>query len=313
MDLVSLLCISVFIAIFLVLVRLYAAGGVNHSHRDLTNKVIVVTGGTNGMGKLLVEQLADCGAQIISMSRNDTLAGKVIEEIKSVHKDCDLSHIHLDLNDMASVKKAAEELNTKVDHIDILVNNAGVMRVPYGKTAQGFEKQMGVNYLGHFLLTQLVLPKIEKVHGRVINLSSVASLLYKKTVFPFTAEEKEFMSMRYYCESKLAMAMFAKQLSKKNSNITAVSEHPGCVRTALWQFFPYWMQIVCGPVLRVIFKSPVEGVQTALYLVNEENVANGEYHADCKVAGKHNKCLDDDTLLEKLWDDSMEAVKPFMN
>nr|BAN41632.1 restnol dehydrogenase, putative [Entamoeba invadens] len=313
MDIISILCIIILICILLVFVRLFAAGGVNHSHRDLTHKVIVVTGGTHGMGRVLVEELSSSGAQIISMSRNDSLSNAVLQEIKSIHKDANLSHIHLDLNDLASVKSAAIELSNKVDHIDFLVNNAGIMYAPFGKTKQGYETQMGVNYLGHFLLTNLVLPMIEKCNGRVINYSSIMSLFYKQTDFPFTIDEKEFSSMKCYCESKLAMAMFAKQLSTKNNKITTASLHPGGVNTSLFQFYPKILVIIAHPLLRIVFKSPLEGVQTALHLIHEENVTNGAYYADCKVSKRRNKFLDDEKLLEKLWEESITAVKDFLN
>ncbi|ELP87695.1 restnol dehydrogenase, putative [Entamoeba invadens IP1] len=313
MDIIFLLCIIILICILLVFVRLYAAGGVNHSHRDLAHKVIVVTGGTHGLGRVLVEELSSSGAQIISMSRNDSLSDAVLQEIKSIHKDANLSHIHLDLNDLVSVKSAAIELSNKVDHIDFLVNNAGILNAPFEKTKQGYEATMGVNYLGHFLLTNLVLPMIEKCNGRVINYSSVMSLHYNQTDFPFKNDDKKFSPMKCYCESKLAMAMFAKQLSIKNNKITAASLHPGGVNTSLFRYYPKILMAIINLLLRIVFKSPLEGVQTALHLIHEENVTNGAYYADCKVSKRRNKFLEDKKLLEKLWEDSIMAVQDFLN
>nr|BAN37904.1 short chain dehydrogenase family protein [Entamoeba histolytica] len=311
MDIITLICSLVILGAIAVLVRLYAAGGVNHSKRDLSGKVVVITGGTHGMGRVIVEQLANTGATIISCSRNNEIAQKVIEEIKSVHKSCNIIHEHLDLSDLDSVKQCAENILNKYHEIDILINNAGVTRVPYGKTKQGYETQMGVNYLGHFLLTQKLLSALEKCNGRVINYSSVASKLYHRKEFPFVAEEKGFFSMRWYCESKLSMAIMAQELAKRNDNIIAVSLHPGCVNTALWQFFPIWLQYLCWPILQVIFKTPLEGAQTCLHLIHSESITNGAYYADCKPA-KHNKIMDDSDICTKLWNDSVDATKQFL-
>ena len=115
MWLVNLLIAYIVISIFLILLRLYCRGGMNHAKRDLTGKIIVITGGTNGMGKIVVDQLADSGCRIVSCSRNNKAAEEVIKQIKAEHKDCDIEHVHLDLADLNSVKQCAEEILQKYE------------------------------------------------------------------------------------------------------------------------------------------------------------------------------------------------------
>ena len=311
MDIITFICIIGIICVLCVLIRLYAAGGWNYENRDLSRKTIVITGGTNGMGRTVVEQLANTGARIISCSRNDKVALEVIKQIKSVYRKSRVEHVHLDLNDLQSVKECAEIIIRNYKHIDILVNNAGVMMTPFGLTAQGYETQMGVNYLGHVLFTQKLLPLIEKVHGRIINLSSLASKGYYKKEFPFIPQQKHFISMKWYCESKLAMAIYAKELSRRNNNIEAASLHPGCVNTALFRYLPSFLVTLFSPLCKLIFKSPIEGSQTCLHLIHSENIINGAYYADCKV-DKHNKLLDDQVVCDQLWNQSMELINPYL-
>ncbi|KAL7714860.1 Restnol dehydrogenase [Entamoeba marina] len=312
MDFITFILVIFIVAVLLVLARLYSAGGVNKSRRNLKDKVIVITGGTNGIGKLVVTHLADTGAKIISCSRNDALAAKVINEIKEVCPSVQLSHVHLDLNDLESVVECAKQINAQHDKIDVLVNNAGIMNVPHGSTKQGYEKQMGVNYLGHFLLTQLLLPSIRATNGRVVNASSIASFFHRDPEFPLVVPKKGFVSMKTYGESKLAMDILANQLSKRESEITAVAYHPGCVRTALWQYFPEIVRIILQPFLYIFFKSPEEGIQTTLHLIMEENIVNGAYYADCKPS-KRNKLVENVSACDKFWEESMEAVKDYLN
>lgn len=313
MDIITFLIVIAIIVVLLVLLRIHCAGGVNRCKRDLTGKIIIVTGGTNGMGKIVVEQLANTGCKIVSLSRNNTMANEVIKKLKEIYKDIDIEHIQCDLGSLDSVKKCAETIIEKYDHVDILINNAGVMRVPPSSTENGFEKHLGVNYIGHFLLTQKLLPLMEKCHGRVINLSSVASTMWKRKEFYFHLDEgKDLKPMGWYCQSKLAMAIMSKQLAKRNDKIEAVSLHPGCVNTSLWQFFPPWFKYGLYLPLQIIFKTPLEGTQTCLHLIHSETVQNGEYYADCKVADKYNKTLDDEELCDKFWNDTMDALKTYL-
>ncbi|KAL7713248.1 Restnol dehydrogenase [Entamoeba marina] len=320
MDSIYWIMIAVVVAVFIVasiavllfIARRHSAGAVNKSHRNLVNKVIVVTGGTNGIGKLVIKKLAKSGAVIVSCSRNDKLANKVVNEIKEICPSVRLTHVHLDLNDLESVAECAKQINEQHDRIDILINNAGVMNVPYSFTKQGFEKQMGVNYIGHFLFTQLLLPSIRATNGRVINASSSGSFLHTKPEFPFNVPKEGFNSMRTYGESKLAMDVLANELSKRESTITAGSFHPGAVRTDLWKHFSLFARIIMSPITYIFFKSPEEGIQTTMHLIMEENIVNGAYYDNCKPAPR-NPLVENEELCNQLWNDSMEAVRDYLN
>jgi len=308
-----LLFIFIIITILLFLLKKYCAGGVNTVFSDLSNKTIVITGGTSGMGLVLMDSIAKHSTNtttIVTCSRNGEVAESVLKGLREQYPKVTFDYIHMDLADLESVKKSAQEINQKYSHIDILINNAGVMRTPFGSTKQGFETQMGVNYLSHLLLVQILKENIKGCNGRVINLSSIASELYRKREIPLTATSDNYRPWIYYFGSKLAMAIMAKQLSKEN--IFAYSLHPGCVRTALWRNVP--LMKLFEPIAYICFKSPLEGIQTALYLVNEDEnkLENGGYYADCKLK-RPNKLLLDQQVCDNLWNESMEVINKYLN
>ena len=152
--------------------------------------------------------------------------------------------MQLDLNDLDSVKKFSNEFCEKYDKLDILLNNAGIMALPTRQTtAQGFEQQIGVNHLGHFLLTKLLMEKLKaSPEARIVNLSSMAHTMgTNKLNFDDLMWENNYNSWGAYGASKLANVYFTRQLAKRlqDENVTNVkvcSLHPGVVRTELGRY-----------------------------------------------------------------------------
>ena len=200
-----------------------------------------------------------------------------------------MSFKQLDLASFASIKKFSAEILGEESRIDILINNAGIMRCPYWKTEDGFEMQFGVNYLGHFLLTNLLLDRIkESPSGRIV---VVSSLGHKRCIginFDDINSIESYDPRAAYCQSKLANNLFTLALSKRLSgtSVTVNCLHPGIIYTELGRHLntPWWMKIILLPVALLIMKTPWQGAQTNIYCAVAEELegVSGCYFADCK-------------------------------
>lgn len=256
----------------------------------LEGKKYIVTGGNSGIGFATVEQLAKQGANVILACRKISEGEKARSRILLNIPNAKIEIMNLDLSDLSSVRRFAEDFCNKNSELHGLVNNAGVMFTPEGKTKDGFETQFGTNHLGHFLLTELLLPTLKQsAPARIVILSSCfhdnAQGREGKIFFEdLNFEKRKYDGWEAYAQSKLANLLYARQLGKRLSNtgITAVSVHPGWVRTNLIRgFMPLWVQNI---LLMPIFKlagmiEPWEGAQTTLYslLAPEIENHNGAY------------------------------------
>src|SRR5262245_31719369 len=142
---------------------------------DLKGRTAVVTGANGGLGLETARALAGAGATVVMAARNQEKARAAIEDIRSTHPDASLELVELDLGSQESVKTAAGEILADRDTIDLVINNAGVMGIPERKTADGYEMQFGTNHLGHWTLTALLLPALQRADGsRVVTVTSTA-------------------------------------------------------------------------------------------------------------------------------------------
>jgi len=255
------------------------------STNRLENKVVVVTGGNTGIGKETVLEMVRRGARVITGCRDLNKAQAVVTEVRDKY-GADLVVEHLDLADLESVKKFAVRCNQE-ERLDILVNNAGLMMPKGGQTKQGFEIHFGVNYLGHYLLTELLYPLLsetgtEHQPSRVVN---VASDGYKFTLWhgldvshPFFGESKwaykgVFAAHRLYGQSKLAQMYHARELSRvareRGENVIAVSLHPGAVSTEITRYHAEGLGQVVTSLLEGAMarfgRTPLQGAQTTLH------------------------------------------------
>ena len=242
--------IIVLAAVFglIVLMRWYFAGGVNTHKPDLTGKVIVVTGANTGLGFESVKFMASLNAQTVILAcRSEERAIEAMHRIKKEVSVGVIEYMPLDLNDMTSVQAFAKDFNSKFSKLDILLNNAGIMALPERKqTVQGIEQQLGVNHVGHFLLTTLLMDKIKAApQGRIVNVSSLAHEGAKKQMGGLNMKdinwEMSYVPWHVYSQSKLANVYFTKKLAmkleeEKVNNVKVVSLHPGVVRTELGRY-----------------------------------------------------------------------------
>lgn len=279
----------------------------------LDGKTVIVTGANTGIGKETAVDLAGRGARVILACRNVPKAQQVAEEILKKTGSSKVIVKELDLASLKSVRNFARDINETEDRLDILINNAGVMRCPYWKTEDGFEMQFGVNHLGHFLLTNLLLGLLQRSQpSRVINVSSLAHTR-GKIRFDDLQSEQDYHPGQAYAQSKLANVLFTRELSKKldDTDVIVTSLHPGVVKTELGRHlslaYSVLARIVFAPLVWLIFKTPWQGAQTTIHCAVSEDMESGLYYSDCKPKEVAEQGRDD-AVAKKLWEVSADLV-----
>ncbi|MGW7366580.1 oxidoreductase [Streptomyces sp. NPDC054841] len=202
---------------------------------DQSGRTAVVTGANSGIGLVTARELARHGARVILACRSESRGKEAEELIKQQVQGADVEFRPLDLADLASVRQFAESY--KPQTLDLLINNAGVMALPYGTTADGFETQFGVNHLGHFALTGLLLPKLLNTPGaRVVSVSSGMHAIANVDMGDLNGERR-YRRWVAYGRSKTANLLFVHELARRlraaGSDVVAVAAHPGYAATNL--------------------------------------------------------------------------------
>lgn len=291
---------------------------------DLTGKVVIVTGGNTGLGKVTIKELLEHDAKVYLAARNRKSAEETIEELR-LQTGKEAVFLHLDLADLHSVKSCAEEFLSRETRLHALYNNAGVMQPPYKKlTKQGYDLQFGVNVLGHFYLTKLLLPILlstaqtsREKHVRVINLSSLAHVYFPFLYFNSfkegpTRRRLGIIPAFLYSQSKFANVVFAKELARRygDQGIVSTCVHPGAIDTALWtsgampRIFVVFMRIF-------VLQSLEYAAYTQLYAgtAPETGEMNGHYFIPWARHGEAHKNAEDAVLGKQLWEYMEDQVK----
>lgn len=285
-------------------------------------KTAVITGGASGIGLETAKALALAGCKVIIASRNPTKYAPACEKaIKQQGSytvpDAVIEHRMVDLADLASVRALADGLVGET--IDLLVLNAGIMALPQAEyTADGFEKQIGVNHFGHFYLYCLLEPKLraQKHQCRVVCLSSIAHTMGTLDPKDLHYRKRQYAAWDAYGQSKLANLLFAKSVADRSADspITALSVHPGVIRTPLWRNTPA-SNAVGGALLSLFLtdKSVEQGAATTVYACLSPECGRpdyaGAYLADCEVKVPSTAGRDEDGSLRKaLWSATEEQL-----
>ncbi|KAI8361867.1 hypothetical protein B0O80DRAFT_88298 [Mortierella sp. GBAus27b] len=258
--------------------------------------------------------VANAGYHVIIGDRATELGIKAVEEIKQKTRNQAVEYIYLDLGSFKEVRSFAEEVARRTSVIDLLINNAGVMDLPkFRPTAEGYDSQFGINYLGHFYLTHLLLPLVKEApKARIVMTASSAHYGASKINYPGITSAKAYDRINNYCGSKLATVMYvrhlAKTLSRTHPNITVNCLHPGACYTGLfnhsWTFF-----ISTRIGFRYLLRSPARGARTITYLSLSEEVEGitGEYWFDERIR-QRNPASNDVSMQQELIRFSTKAV-----
>jgi NAD(P)-dependent dehydrogenase (short-subunit alcohol dehydrogenase family) len=301
--------------------------------KDLAGRRYVVTGANGGIGLVAAKQLAKQGAEVILACRRTDAGEAAAAGIQAELGDrAKLAVEALDLGDLDSVRAFAARLSAKHETLHGLLNNAGVMNTPAGTTQQGFETQFGVNHLGHFLLTELLTPMlIAGAPARVVNVSSCfhdQAMGREGTIDlgDLNWQRRDYDGWAAYAQSKLANLLHAKALAKRlaDTGVTAVSVHPGWVRTDLMRHsMPSLVEKLARPFMRLAgMIEPWEGAQTSLYALLADEVPEqpGAFYSQTGVYRDRslnkggwplrspNPQAHDDELADRLWVRSEELV-----
>ncbi|KAJ7392997.1 hypothetical protein OS493_008244 [Desmophyllum pertusum] len=259
---------------------------------DLEGQVAIVTGGNKGIGLETVKGLCKAQMTVIIACRDAETAQKAIKELKEELPQAKVEYMELDLGSLGSIRTFVTNFKKKGLPLHVLVNNAGIMFPPYETTEDGFELQFGVNHIGPFTLTNLLLEDLIKSgsperRSRIVTVSSAAHV-------PGTMNFEDLQSKNYYSpylaysQSKLANILFTyelqRRLNERNSPVTANVLHPGVVNTDLFHHIHWIVRIPQNVLAYFLFQTPKQGADNSLYvaLSHELEGMAGIYFVNCQ-------------------------------
>jgi retinol dehydrogenase-12 len=300
---------------------------------------IIVTGGSGGIGFETARVLVKYGAHVTVTCRTEKQGNDVVKRIKDEHgPDASIVFGIVSLDDLPTVKLFAESYIRSGKPLQVLINNAGVMANPFQKTKQGFESQFGVNHIGHFYLTKLLLPVLARsgtpeTKSRVVNVSSLGNYLYppeEGILWDDLSGDSSYNKWERYGQSKLANILFANQLNKRcaeaNQNVISVSLHPGAIAETdlgrhnsllglLWENVVYnWRSPAkIGYLFTSKLKTAGQGAATTVLCSIDPDTKAGKWYFDCNETLEHlHPRANDATAASRLWDVSEDLIKPYL-
>jgi NAD(P)-dependent dehydrogenase (short-subunit alcohol dehydrogenase family) len=281
---------------------------------SMQGKVVVITGSNIGIGLETAVGVAAQGATTVLACRNAEKAAAAATEVKERAGTDDVHVVSLDLADLASVRDAAADILSRWDRLDVLINNAGGTWSERLLTKQGFEQTFGVNHLGPFYLTSLLLERIvASAPSRIINLSSVGHhMAWRGMRFENLQSEKRYAAMEAYGRSKLANILFSRELSKRvaASGVTVNAVHPGPVRTGFGMDGDLKGIMGWGnKMVRPFEISAASGARTSIYLATSPDVEGktAMYWVRSKPGHMSSQAHNDEQATQ-LWDESEKLL-----
>ena len=254
----------------------------------MKGKIVIVTGANAGIGKATAAQLSDLGATVVLACRCKERGEAALGELSCVDGRC-FDLMPLDLADLDSVRAFAAAFAKKYDRLDALINNAGILGRHRAQTKQGFEMSFGVNYLGAFLLTMLLLPLLEKSRqGRVVMMASVAHG-WGDVRFDDLNFTRGYNRFAAYGHSKLCCLLFTRALAQKlrarGSRVAVNAVHPGIVATDIVVNRTNGRFRWVASLMKILFMDSDEGAKTSVFLASDPALCDvsGEYFYRCKI------------------------------
>ncbi|XP_064109509.1 retinol dehydrogenase 13-like isoform X2 [Macrobrachium nipponense] len=284
------------------------------SKKLLHNETVIITGASAGIGKATAHDLARRGARVIMACRNLIKAQRVADIIKSETGNPQVIVEELDLSDLESVRRFAENIKKKEKSLKVLINNAGAGVSTRQMSPQNLELTMATNHYGHFLLTNLLLDLLKaSAPSRIVTVSSKLHGVAKEMDVDnlnFT-NAKEYSLLAAYAQSKLCNILFTKELSRRleGTGVTANCLHPGVVATEGFHKVGTLRGYIYSALAQVVGKDCLTGAQTTIYLAVSDEVkdSSGKYFVDCQESTCYQQAENED-LARRLWDVSERDV-----
>ncbi|KAM9257235.1 dehydrogenase/reductase SDR family member 13 [Cariama cristata] len=277
----------------------------------LRGRTVIVTGGSGGIGAATALELARCGARVVLAARSAPRGEAAARRIRTETGNTEVRFMQLDLASLRSVRAFASTFLRQEPHLHLLINNAGVSAG--GTTEDGFSLPFGVNHLGHFLLTQLLLERLQScAPSRIVIVASRAHCAGR--LHPDTLGRPPpgpFSTFQDYCDSKLANVLHARELATRlqGTQVTCYAVHPGFVNTELFRHTPLWLKPFFLPLVWLFFLDAADGARTTLHCALREGLErfSGRYFADCRLREPW-PIARDDRLARALWEASERLV-----
>nr|XP_046269063.1 dehydrogenase/reductase SDR family member 13-like [Scatophagus argus] len=281
------------------------------STAKLHGKTALVTGANTGIGKTTAMDLARRGARVILACRDRRRAEAAVQEIIQETGNNQVIFMQLDLASLQSVRSFADDFLRSESRLDLLINNAGLING--GKTEDGFGMIFGVNHLGHFLLTVLLLDRL-KASGpsRVVTVASKAYRMGKVDFNCLTTHKdldlggNDYQLFKKYCHSKLCNILFTYELAKRlqGTSVTCYSLHPGAIKTEIGRHGGFWWNLILTPIVFLLFVDAESGAQTTLHCALEQGIEplSGHFFSRCAPLLNIESKARDDAAAKKLWE-----------
>jgi NAD(P)-dependent dehydrogenase (short-subunit alcohol dehydrogenase family) len=283
---------------------------VENVNDSMGGKVVLITGGTSGIGKAAATALAGMGAHVVITGRNEERGKQALQEIREESGNEGVELMLADLAVQAEVQRLAEEFRERHDRLDVLVNNAGLVLSERTETPDGIETQLAINHLAPFLLTNLLLDLLEKsAPSRIVTVSSDAHRWGKMDLDDLQSR-KRYRAFSVYGMTKLANVMFTYELAERleGTGVTVNCLHPGSVNTN-FAVSSRSLFTLLFRAFKPFMRSPEQGADTLIYLAASPEVEGmtGKYLVDRRVKAASDAAYDQTTRKE-LWEASEELT-----
>jgi NAD(P)-dependent dehydrogenase (short-subunit alcohol dehydrogenase family) len=279
----------------------------------MAGKIVAITGANAGIGKETAVELARMGATVVMTSRDPGRGADALADVRTRSGSTDVALLPLDLADLASVRTFADELLSGYERLDVLVDNAGLVMAERTETVEGFETTFGVNHLGHFYLTNLLLDRLQaSAPSRIVVVSSHAHKMARRGLnFDDLQSTGRYRGFDTYAKSKLANIYFTRELARRlaGTGVTVNAVHPGYVASRFGRDGDMRFEPLLKLGARLLAISPEQGARTSVYLASSPEVegSTGGYYVKCKPAAI-SKQAKDDIAAKRLWDASDDLL-----
>lgn len=281
----------------------------------MANKVVLITGGTGGIGKATAIGLATMGARVGITGRDLARTEQAAADIRAASGNPAVDAFAADMSSQAEVRRLAADVLGAYPRLDVLVNNVGGFWAHRHPTADGLERTFAINHLAPFLLTNLLLDRLKaSAPARVVTVSSGAQAMGRIQLDDLQGTRK-YSGQSAYNQSKLANVMFTNELARRleGTGVTATSLHPGVVRTNFGVEDQAWYFTLMNRVVYPLLKTPAQGARTSIYLASSPDVdgVTGQFFINRRPKAAKKVAYDPD-MTARLWQVSADLVGPLV-